>query len=507
MWMRSVDTVNNPRNFLVLSSFSLLAAFSLLLFSGPGPGESAPPGAIDVILTGNFPDPSIVRVGDDFYMTHSSSRDLPGLFIWHSRDLMHWERVGYALKQSVGDVWAPDFVRHGDRFYIYFPAGRTNWVVSAPSPEGPWSEPVDLGISGIDPGHIAAPDGKRYLYQDDGYMVELAADGLSAVGPHRRVYEGWRYPEDWTVEGFYLESPKLTFFNSFYYLTSAQGGTAGPGTSHMVVSARSKSPLGPWENSPLNPVVHTWSKKERYLSKGHSTIFNDAAGRWFIVYHAYENGYLPLGRQTLIEPILWTKDGWFRTVRDPRREGEITTYKNVLIEPDDFSGKSLKLQWQLSGIESLENVAPADGVLTLGPSPEDILVLHITPGDHNYEASVKIEAERGVEAGLILYYGPKIYAGIAAKDGYIFSVAKGEMTANSLIEPPAARYFKIRLFEFDLTMQYSEDGIRWKTYPYSLEVSGYHHHMLAGFSSLKVGIYCLGEGRLRIDDFNYRALD
>jgi len=124
-------------------------------------------------------------------------------------------------------------------------------------------------------------------------------------------------------------------------------------------------PSGPWENSPYNPVVHTWIKTERYLSKGHGTVFDDATGRWFIVYHAYENGYLPLGRQTLIEPIVWTKDGWFRTVRNPKLEGEITVHPNAVVEPDDFSGKSLKLQWQLSGVESLDDVELADGVLTL----------------------------------------------------------------------------------------------------------------------------------------------
>ena len=111
-----------------------------------------------------------------------------------------------------------------------------------------------------------------------------------------------------------LESPKLNEHNGYYYLTSAQGGTAGPATSHMVVSARSKSVTGPWENSPYNPIVHTYSATDSWWSKGHGTLIDDVNGNWWIVYHAYANGYHTLGRSTLIEPIEWTEDGWYRTV-------------------------------------------------------------------------------------------------------------------------------------------------------------------------------------------------
>ncbi len=110
-----------------------------------------------------------------------------------------------------------------------------------------------------------------------------------------------------------LESPKLNYHNGYYYLTSAQGGTAGPATSHMAVAARSKSVTGPWENSPYNPVVHTYSAHDNWWSKGHGTLIDDVNGNWWIVYHAYAKGYHTLGRSTLIEPIEWTADGWYRT--------------------------------------------------------------------------------------------------------------------------------------------------------------------------------------------------
>ena len=170
----------------------------------------------------------------------------------------------------------------------------------------------DLKVNGIDPGHVADADGKRYLYLSEGKVVQLSDDGLSTVGEVKKVYDGWPYPRNWRTEGMYLESPKLNYHNGYYYLTSAEGGTAGPGTSHMVVTARSKSVLGPWENSPFNPLVHTYSERESWWSRGHGTLIDDVNGNWWVVYHAYAKGYHTLGRQTLIEPIQWTPDGWCR---------------------------------------------------------------------------------------------------------------------------------------------------------------------------------------------------
>ena len=481
-----------------------------LLFVGLGrtagrkiDGES---GVIHAVLTGDYADPSIIRVGDDYFMTHSSYSYLPGLLVWHSKDLNSWERLGYALHRYVGEVWAPDFVHYKGKFYIIFPAGGTNWVVTADSAAGPWSDPRDLKVEGIDPGHIATPEGKRYLYLDSGRIVELAPDGLSVLGEPQHVYEGWRYPEDWVVEGFYPESPKLIAKDGYYYLTTAQGGTAGPSTGHMVASARSKSPLGHWENSPLNPIVHTWSRSEKYWSKGHGTIFSNARGQWFIVYHGYENGYLPLGRNTLIEPVEWSEDGWFKTVRDPKNEGETKKFRNIVIEPDDFSGNRLKLQWQFSGLGSLQDYNLKNAALRLTAAPDDIRVLHSTVGDHNYEASVKLEMEGQVEAGLIVYYTKDAFAGIGVKAGTVFGLAKGTPFGPK-IKAAGAKYFKLRMNEFDLSFFYSEDGKTWKTYPNSAEVSGYHQNMLGGFSSLKIGVYCRGKGNLLIDNFNYKALD
>ncbi len=157
---------------------------------------------LNPILAGDHPDPSILKDGDDYYMTFSSFDAYPGLVIWHSRDLVNWQPIGPALTKNVGAVWAPDLVKHDGRYYIYFPGiapYRSNYVVWADDIRGPWSEPIDLKIGRIDPGHAVGPDGRRYLFLSAGYRVPLGR--RRAVGD-RAGEEGLRRVEvsrvDWS---------------------------------------------------------------------------------------------------------------------------------------------------------------------------------------------------------------------------------------------------------------------------------------------------------------------
>ena len=321
----------------LLLSFALLWA-SLSISAVPFP---------KVLLAGDYPDPTILRDGDDYYMTHSPFYYAPGFLIWHSRDLQNWEPVCRAVPEYTGSAMAPDLVKHGGRYYIYFPSAGTNWVSWADDIRGPWSKPVDLKVRGIDPGHVADRDGNRYLFVNNGEVIALTPDGLATVGEKKTVYDGWKYPKHWKTEGMYLESPKLIYHDGYYYMTSAQGGTAGPPTSHMVVSARSRNIEGPWENSPYNPIVHTYTADDNWWSKGHGTIIDDADGNWWVVYHAYLNGYHTLGRSTLIEPIAWTSDGWFRTLSDAQFPKADNPTPDGMVLSDGFDGSSLGLQWAL----------------------------------------------------------------------------------------------------------------------------------------------------------------
>ena len=114
-----------------------------------------------VIMQGDYPDPSILRDGKDYYMTHSPFYYKPGFLIWHSTDIVNWEPITRALPEYDGSAMAPDLIKHNNKFYLYFPSNGTNWVSWADDIKGPWSKPVDLQIPGIDPGHVVDQNGKR----------------------------------------------------------------------------------------------------------------------------------------------------------------------------------------------------------------------------------------------------------------------------------------------------------------------------------------------------------
>ncbi|MBD8982155.1 MAG: beta-xylosidase [Bacteroides cellulosilyticus] len=458
------------------------------------------------ILPGDYPDPSILRDGEDYYMTHSPFYYAPGFLIWHSQDLMNWEPVCRAIPEYHGSAYAPDLIKYKGRFYIYYPAAGTNWVVWADNIKGPWSEPVNLKLGGIDPGHIADKNGNRYLYVNNGEVTRLTEDGLATVGKKMKVYEGWQYPKHWETEGMYLESPKLSYHNGYYYMTSAQGGTAGPATSHMVVSARSKTPIGPWENSPYNPIVHTYSADDNWWSKGHGTLIDDVNGNWWIVYHAYAKGYHSLGRSTLIEPVKWTADGWYhpKQTATPIKSAEYV--KPGLELSDDFNGTTLGLQWTFWREYAKNSVFLTDNCLTVkakGNTPADGNLLLVTPTDKNYKTEVEITVGKNNTAGLLLFYNEKAYTGIVS-DGSTFTVYKN---AEEKLQVPnkIGKHFFTRIHNrgHNATIQVSADGMRWSTLAANIDVSYMHHNNYGGFFALRPALLSARKGHTEFRRFRY----
>ncbi len=230
------------------------------------------------LLCGDYPDPSIVRVGEDYYLTHSSNQYSPGLLVWHSRDLVNWKPLGTALSRYDGDVWAPDICYYEGRFYLYYTTTGGNHVVTADRAEGPWSEPINLHVGHIDPCHVVDDEGSRYLFLSGGHLVKLTGDGLATAGEVTDIYKGWPIPSHWRIEGYALEGPKVLNRNGWYYMVCAIGGTTGPSTSHMVTVARSRAIAGPWEECPYNPIIRTRARQEQWWSRGHGTIFDAPAG-------------------------------------------------------------------------------------------------------------------------------------------------------------------------------------------------------------------------------------
>jgi len=478
---------------------------------------------LNPILAGDHPDPTILKVGPDYYMTFSSFDAYPGLVIWRSRDLVNWTPVGPALRTPIGSVWAPELVRHDGRFYLYIPArrptGRSIWVITADRIEGPWSEPVDLGLPNhIDPGHAVGEDGKRYLFLSGGDRVRLTDDGLATDGPVEHVYDAWRYPADWDVESFSPEGPKILRRGDWFYMITAVGGTAGPPTGHMVIAARSRSIQGPWENCPANPLVRTVSAVEKWWSRGHATLVEGPAGDWWMVYHGYENGFWTLGRQTLLDPIAWTADGWFRAkggdlsrpLAKPRG-GEAMVHGAAL--SDDFSADRMGTQWGFydPGPGEMARVRREAGALVLkakGKTPADSSPLAFLAGDQAYRVEVDIDIDPGAQAGLLLFYSRRLYVGLALNDsGWVMHRYGLERAARKPAEVGLRVRLRVTNDRHVVSFHWSLDGgRRWTKFDVQMEVSGYHHNVAGDFLSLRPALHAASEGEARFRDLTYRAL-
>jgi xylan 1,4-beta-xylosidase len=306
------------------------------------------------ILRGFNPDPSIVRVGDDYYIATSTFEWFPGVQIHHSRDLVHWRLLTRPLSRAsqlnmLGDpdscgIWAPCLThdRHPsdpDRglFYLVYTDvkryGRTtvggasgatfrdfhNYVVTSPDIEGEWSDPIYLNSSGFDPSLFHDDDGRKYLLnmlwdhrpgrnRFAGIVLqEYSIDERRLIGGRRVIFEG-------TAIGF-TEAPHLYKRDGFYYLLTAEGGT---GWGHAVTMARSRTLTGPYELHPDTYILTSRDRPDLSLQRaGHADLVDTPQGETYIVYLCGRplpnRGRCTLGRETAIQPMTWGEDGWLRT--------------------------------------------------------------------------------------------------------------------------------------------------------------------------------------------------
>ena len=462
------------------------------------------------ILEGDNSDPSIVRHGSEYYLVHSSFVYTPGLVVYKSANLVDWTPCSVALNEFTGDVWAPDITVVDGRFYIYFPTlgnhGKTSMVTWADDPSGPWSKPVDLHVGGIDPEHVVDADGRRYLLMSSGDMYPLSADGCSIVGEPVNVYRGWEIPDEYDIESISMEGLNIKKVGEYYYLFAAEGGTAGPPTSHMVVEARSKSVLGPWENAPFNPLLRTQSRDETWWSKGHGSVVDTEDGRLFMIFHAYENGYQTLGRQTLLRE-LELKDGWLRL-----KEGAISLpapARQKVATASDFV-------WQTCREHNIsERFYIGQDTLRLVPkgvSPAEGSPLLARTSAHRYEVEACVRLKGGKSsAGLVDYYDERYHFGFGFDRDGLLRYRRGQVSRAASKCPEANRegcmWLRMRNDANVLTAWYSADGRTWHKFPWGFDVSGVHHNTVYGFLFLRPGIYAGGEGEVEVTDFKLTNLD
>lgn len=325
------------------------------------------------VLRGFNPDPSILRVGDDYYIATSTFQWFPGVRIHHSRDLRHWRLLTHALTRSsqldlVGDadsrgVFAPCLSYDKGTFHLVYTNCRHldaryydghNYLVTAPAVTGPWSEPVYLNSSGFDPSLFHDDDGRKWLVNmlwdsrvgrsifGGIVLQEYSEKERCLVGPRRVIFKG-------TDLGC-AEGPHLYKRNGKYYLMTAEGGT---GYGHAVTLARADRIEGPYEVDPENPILTSAPDPGLELQKaGHASLVETASGEWYIA-HLCARPLGPdrrciLGRETALQKVRWTSDGWLRLSpagRYPRVEVPAPDLPDSPFEPapsrDDFDAPEL----------------------------------------------------------------------------------------------------------------------------------------------------------------------
>lgn len=269
------------------------------------------------VARGFHPDPSVLRVGEDYYMVNSTFAYFPGLPISHSRDLVHWTVVGHAadnletcgIKDQPGGMgyWAPDISFFKGRFWVTATLRRSTipfrlqMITSSEKLEGPWSTPKFLPIDGIDPSLFTDVDGRRYMLTNPGVtMVEISEEG-DMLGTPEMIYAG--------ATRITTEGPHMLYKDGWYYLFMAEGGT---GYGHMETVARSRHLKGPFEACPFNPILGKKQEHPYVQRSGHGKPMQLHDGRWVMIYLCgrQEEGLTMMGRETALDPMVWTADGW-----------------------------------------------------------------------------------------------------------------------------------------------------------------------------------------------------
>lgn len=529
------------------------------------------------ILPGFNPDPSIVRVGDDYYIATSTFEWFPGVQIHHSRDLRHWRLLTRPLRRPsqlnmLGDpdscgIWAPCLTHADGRFWLIYTDvkryGRTssggaaggaslrdfhNYLVTCPTIEGDWSDPVYLNSSGFDPSLFHDADGRKWLVNQlwdhrpgknrfAGIVLqEYSIAERRLIGGRVNIFAG-------TELGF-TEAPHLYRRGGWYYLLTAEGGT---GWGHAVTMARSRTLAGPYELHPDKYILSSRHRPEVELQRaGHADLVETQTGETLMVYLCGRplpnRGACTLGRETAIQPMTWGDDGWLRTMDGrgtAQAEVELPRLPAHPFPPaparEDFDGPALPIEFQwlrspwpdeLFSLTARPGHLRLFGRETIGSLFKQALVARRQQA-HCCSAATVVEFEPEhfqQMAGLVCYYGGTKFHYLyvshdeqAGKHLRVMSALPNHMQADAFTPPvplPSGRPVQLRVeVDFErLHFAYRLDQGAWQWLPQQFDASILSDEASApgnpNFTGAFVGVACsdlAGTGRpADFDWFEYR---
>lgn len=483
---------------------------------------------INPVLKGFNPDPSICRVGDDYYIATSTFDWFPGVQIHHSRDLVNWHLVSQPLdtvelldmrgNQDSGGVWAPQLSYADGKFWLVYSNIRvvegnwkdgTNYLTTCETIDGDWSSPIQTISSGFDQSLFHDDDGRKYLvnmYWDprpdthDFYGIELTEyshEEEKVIGESSIIYKG----TDWGL----VEAPHIYKENGYYYLLTAEGGTK---YKHAAMVARSKNLAGPYEDHPDNPLITSYPYPEIELQKaGHGSFVETQNGEWYFAHlmgrpirksgdtMAESRGYCPLGRETSIQKVKWEND-WPYIVggNKPSVEVEAPDLEEHKWDADysvvdDFDEPTLNRSFQTLRIpftDEIGSLTAREGHLRLYGRESlrsQFVQSHVARRwqSLNFEAETKVEFDAETiqqQAGLVCYYNTKNWTSVHItwneEHGKVLDVLASERLqayrplAGQEIPIPSnvsAVYIKVEVNPEFYQYSYSFDGETWELIP------------------------------------------
>ena len=359
------------------------------------------------ILQGFYPDPSITRVGEDYYLVTSTFAYFPGIPVFRSRDLVHWTQLGNVIDRpsqlsfdSLGisrGVFAPSIQERNGTFYVLNTCVDCggNYVVTAQDPAGPWSDPVWLrDIHGIDPSFFFDDDGRTYLVWNDApegtplyeghralWITEFDLARLEPVGPRKVIVNGG---VDLSKKPIWIEGPHIFRYEGRYYLSAAEGGTAEGHSQVILRSLTIWGPYQPWDDNPI--LTQRTLPRDRpfpITSAGHAQLVRTRFGEWwatFLAVRPYAGDFYNTGRETFLLPVTW-KNGWPFITTDaipyaharpalPRDASTVPISGNFTVR-DEFDAPRLAPSWMMirTPRDTFVDLRSSPGALTLRARP------------------------------------------------------------------------------------------------------------------------------------------
>ena len=520
--------------------FAFAASFVTADASAQEPASASEPkthGYRNPVLPGFYPDPSVCRVGDDYYMVNSTFCYFPGVPVHHSKDLIHWEQIGHCITrpaqtrlQNIGawnGIYAPTIRYHEGTFYMVTTnvSGGGHFFVTTKDPAGEWSDPIRIRDQGIDPDFFFDDDGKTYFLSAQGAgEIHLAEIDLKTGRLLSRSETIWR-----GTGGRCAEGPHMYRKDGWYYLMIAEGGTE---YGHCETIARSRDLRGPFEECPSNPILsHALARgyQNPIQGTGHADLIQAHDGSWWMVclgFRVLGGFYHVTGRETMLAPVKWNDDGWPVV----NGNGAISLEMNVPTLPQvpfaekpprtEFDEAKPGMEWNYYCAPHFENYSLAErrGWLRLRTSAVTIdnsnspTWLGRRQQDIDFAAATKLDAsglKDGDEAGLTVFMTTDYHYDlfVRKRDGKLSLVLKYKMsrmnhTAKEIPLESDVVYLKAQGNKDVYSFQYSTDGVKYEPLG-EMDAAFLSSETAGGFTGVYLALYAQGRQNGGCADFDW----